>query len=183
MSGAVFALDLAVSTGWAHGAAGAAPASGVVRLKKPGENRDVAFANLIAWLNERWSAEPPILVAKEKMLALEAFRSIGNAESTVRMHAGLHAIVEAMCVRHAIPWCEGADGTIRKHFIGVGKLGDRASTKEAVVNRCHVMRLLPLDVADDNRADAIACHDWASATFCRRSVSANELHFFGERAS
>lgn len=178
----VFALDLAVNTGWAHGEPGAVPASGAVRLKKPGEGRDIAFSNLMAFLSDRWSAERPALVVKEAMLPLEAFRTIGNAESTVRMHAGMHAIVEGMCVRYGIDWREASDSTIRKHFLGKGRLGDRASTKAAVVERCHVLRLMPRDVTDDNRADALAVHDFACATFCRRSVSVSTLHMFGEQA-
>src|SRR2546422_3166863 len=51
----------------------------------------------------------PALLAKEKMLPLEAFRQIGNAESTVRLHAGLHAIVEGMCGRYGIPWRERSE--------------------------------------------------------------------------
>lgn len=182
MPGAVFALDLAVNAGWAHGEPGERPASGVVRLKKPDERRDVAFSNLVAFLAERFADDRPALVAKEAMLPLEAFRTIGNAESTVRLHAGLHAITEAMCVRFGIRWEEATDSKIRKHFLGVGRLGDRVSTKAAVVNRCHVLGLMPRDCTDDNRGDALAVHDWCCATFCRRSMSSNELHFFGERA-
>lgn len=183
MPGAVFALDLAVNTGWAHGAPGSVPASGAVRLKKPGEGREVAFSNLIAFLNVRFSGDKPALVVKESMLPLEAFRAIGNAESTVRMHGGLHAIVEGMCVRFGIDWREASDSTIRKHFLGKGRLGDREATKRAVVERCHVMRLMPREVDDDNRADALATHDWGCATFCNRSVSIEKLHLFGEWAS
>lgn len=182
MPGAVFALDLAVRTGWAHGAPGSVPASGVVRLKKPDEHRSVAFSNMIAFLNVRFTADKPVLVVKEAMLPLEAFRAIGNAESTVRMHAGLHAIVEGMCVRFGIDCREASDSTIRKHFLGRGRLGDRETTKRAVVERCHVMRLMPREVDDDNQADAIACHDWACATFLNRSISIEKLHLFGERA-
>lgn len=182
MEGAVFALDLAVNTGWALGAPGDVPLSGAVRLKKPGEPRDVSFANLVAFLADRFGDERPALVVKEQMMALEAFRTIGNAESTVRLHAGLHAIVEAMCVRFGIPWREASDSTVRKHFVGKGRLGDRASTKAAVVTRCHVLRLMPRDCTDDNRADALAVHDWACATLCRSAVSTNTLHLFGETA-
>lgn len=183
MDGAVFALDLAVNTGWAFGAPGDLPSSGAVRLKKPSEARDVSFANLVAFLAERFSDDRPALVVKEKMMALEAFRSIGNAEATVRMHAGLHAIVEALCVRFGIPWRDVSDSTVRKHFIGKGRLGDRTATKAAVVQRCHVLRLMPRDCTDDNRGDALAVHDWACATLCRRSVSTESLHLFGESAS
>lgn len=182
MQGAVFALDLAVNTGWAFGPAGEVPLSGAVRLKKPDEARDVSFANLVAFLADRFGDYHPALVVKEQMMALEAFRSIGNAEATVRMHAGLHAIVEAMCVRFGIPWRDVSDSTVRKHFLGKGRLGDRATTKAAVVERCHVLRLMPRACTDDNRGDALAVHDWACATLFRRSVSAESLHLFGETA-
>lgn len=179
----VFALDLAVNAGWASGAPGRIPESGAVRLKKPGEHRDVAFANLVAFLDTRWRDNLPDLVVKEAMLPLQAFKNIGNAEATVRMHAGLHAVVEALCVRFGVPWREAPDSTIRKHFLGKGRFGDRETTKAAVIERCHVLRLMPRDCADDNRADALATHDWAAATFGRRSASTQTLHLFGERAT
>jgi len=185
-AGLIYALDLGVRTGWCKGRPGAeAPASGSVRLKDSDEDRAVAFAELLKFLNEEWSTDRPAMVVKERMFSLQASAERNNSEAMVRMHAGLHAVVEALCLRFRIPFDrdrhEPADSTVRKHFIGRGRMGTRDETKAAVVRRCHVLNLMPGDSADDNRADAIAVWDWAASTYARRAASTERLFFFGER--
>jgi hypothetical protein len=182
ITGPVYALDLAVRTGLAVGPPGALPWSASLVLKRPDQQKDVAYSNLIAFLSEQWTAAPPALVVKEAMLHLQAFLKLGNSEDVPKMHAGLHAIVEGLCVRFGIPWRDVSDSTVRKHFVGKGRLGDRASTKAAVVARCHLLGMLPKGCRDDNRADALATWDYACATFARGSVSTERLFLFGERA-
>lgn len=174
----ILALDLAVRTGFAFGGPGSPVTSGVVVLKKPNEHRCVAFGNLIAWLDERLRNDRPDLVIREAPLALQAFRTLGNAAFTVRVTHGLHGIVEAMCHRYGICEDEAADATVRKHFIGRANCGNRAATKAAVVQRCHVLGYMPREATDDNRADACALFDFASATFGGRRDAT--LHLFGE---
>lgn len=180
VTGLIFCLDLGVASGFAKGRPGDAPVSGTVRLKQKGESIDVAFANLVAFLCQEFEQNRPALVIKEQMLALQAFMAMGNAESTVRAHAGYHAIVEGLCVRFNIPWDDVADSTARKHFIGVGRTGDRDETKRAVVARCHALKLMPADCHDDNRGDALAIHDWACANFGSRSASIQNYQLFGQ---
>lgn len=185
--GLVYALDLGVRSGFAYGKPGETPRAGAVVLKPKGEHRAVAFSNLIATLGEQWSADRPELVVKERWWGLGASGERGNSQDVVYMHVGLHAIVEGMCGRFGIAWREAADSTIRKHFIGRGRMGSRDETKEAVKQRCRVLGLMPKDPAaplydDDNIADALAVHDWACATYAKRSVSMMALHFFDEGA-
>lgn len=180
LTGIIYGVDLGVSSGVAEGRAGEKPRSYSVVLKKPDEHRAVAFSNLIAFLDERFRAERPQLLAKEAMLNLRAFKNLGSAEATVRLTAGLHAIVEGMCGRYGIPWRDVHDATFRKHFLGRARMGTREETKAAVVSRCHLLGVMPRDCTDEDRADAIAVHDWACATFGRRSVSMADLFLFGE---
>lgn len=180
VTGSIFTLDLGVTSGFAKGRPGDVPVSGTVRLKQKGESIDVAFANLIAFLVEEFTRDRPALVIKEKMLALQAFMAMGNAESTVRAHAGYHAIVDGLCVRFGIPSDDVADSTARKHFIGIGRTGDREETKRAVVARCHVLKLMPTDCHDDNRGDALAMHDWACANFGSRAASISNFQLFDQ---
>lgn len=180
LSGPIFALDLAARCGFAVGVAGSKPRAGTMVLKQPGDPRAVAFGNLIAWLNSEWSRERPALVMTEAPLPLQAFRTLGNAAATVRVTHGLHAIVEGMCVRFGIEHEEVADSMIRRHFIGRRNMGERAKTKAAVIQRCHVLGYMPKDCRDDNRADAIALWDYATALHGSRSAA---LHLFGERAA
>jgi hypothetical protein len=178
VTGLIYCLDLGITTGFAKGKPGDAPVSGTVRLKQKGETIDVAYANLIAFLAGEFARERPVLVVKEKMLALQAFMAMGNAESTVRAHAGYHAIVDGLCVRFNIPWDEVADSTARKHFIGIARTGDREETKRAVVARCHALKLMSPDCHDDNRGDALAIHDWACANFGSRAASIQNFQLF-----
>jgi Holliday junction resolvasome RuvABC endonuclease subunit len=181
--GLVYALDIGVRSGFAYGRPGEKPTSGAMILKKPSEHRAVAFANFIATLNDHFTQFRPALVAKERWWGLGASANAngrGNSETVVYLHVGLHSIVEGLCGRHGIPWREAADSTIRKHFIGKGRMGDRDATKAAVVERCHLLGLMPRDKDDNNRADAIAVHDWACATFANRSISTTTLYMFGE---
>lgn len=175
--GTIFSLDLAVHAGYAIGAPGERPRSGSVILKKPNEHRAIAFANLFRFLNEHWSEERPSLVVKEAPLPLQAFRSLGNAAFTVRVTHGLHAIVEGMCAMFAIRFEDMPDATVRRHFIGKANCGNRAATKAAIVQRCHLLGYMPKDCRDDNRADALATWDYAAAT------TPNKLYLFGESAA
>jgi hypothetical protein len=105
---------------------------------------------------------------------------MGNAESTVRAHAGYHAIVDGLCVRFGIPWDDVADSTVRKHFLGRAHLNSREETKAGVVARCHLLKLMPADCDDDNRADALAIHDWACANYGSRAASIQNFQLFGQ---
>lgn len=179
----VYALDLATHTGFAVGPAGARPArAGLHVLKAGDQDHAVATGNLIEILNREWSEQRPDLVAIEKILNLPAFTSMNSSANSVILQIKLHGVVGGMCNRFAIPFREGADSTIRKHFTGKGRAGDRDETKAMVIARCHQLGLMAADCFDDNVADAIAIHDWASATFCR--AIEKELHLFaGARAN
>lgn len=178
-AGLILSLDLATHTGFALGCPGDVPVSGAVALKRPNEDRSVAFGNLVAWLHERFTVDPPALVVKEQPLALQAFAKLGNSEALVRLTYGLHAVTEALCQRFGIRCEEVSDATVRRHFIGKGRLGSRTETKGAVIQRCRLLNLVPADCQDDNRCDALAVHDWACAHLARRAPA--ELHLFNER--
>jgi Holliday junction resolvasome RuvABC endonuclease subunit len=178
VTGLIYTLDLGVAAGFAKGKPGDMPVSGTVRLKKPSQSIDVAFANLIAFLCQEFEQEKPQLVIKEKMLHLQALSSMGNGQANVIAQAKYHGIVEGLCVRFGIPWDEVADSTARKHFIGIGRAGSREEVKAAVVSRCHVLKLMPKDCVDDNRADALAIHDWACANFGSRAASISNFQLF-----
>jgi len=183
--GIIWGLDLATRSGWAYGPPGEVPSSGSVILKKPNEGRAVAFANLIAFLAREWAIVRPALVVKESSLTLEAFKTLGMSEAQVRLQFGLHAVVEGLAVRFGVTiglnpetGRDPTDSVIRKHFLGIGRLGTREETKAAVVNRCHLLGLMSRDTNDDNRADALATHDWASAHLARKHATA--FAFFGQ---
>lgn len=181
--GPILALDLATRVGWACGRPGEYPRSGIIILKKTGEPRGVAFGNFIAWLQSKISDERSALIVKEAPMALQAFRMVSSSEDNVRLQLGLHAIIEAMAQRFGVEIEDVSASTVRKHFIGQSNMGERAATKRAVVQRCHILRLMPRECVDDNRADALAIHDWACAIYGRRPYGSNNLVMFGERSA
>lgn len=165
VTGIIFALDLGSRCGFAAGHPGDEVRSGAVRLKEADETGAIAGSNLICFLQEQWSTERPALVVKEAPLHLEGFRKRANSNVAVRLTLGLHFIVESMAMRFGVRWEEVHPARVRKHFIGIGRMGERAETKAAVVHRCQVLGLLPRSSTDDDRADALAIHDYAVATW------------------
>lgn len=183
MRGLIYAFDLGTRTGLAKGRPGEPPYSCSLILKKTSEPRAIALGNLVAYLAEQWAQETPVLVVTEAPMTLEAFRTLRSSEANVRMHHSLHGVVEAMCARFGIAdrLIESHNATVRKHFLGIGRLGDREATKAAVVKRCHMLGLMPHDCNDNDRADALATHDWACATYGRKSTSTLNLVLFEQR--
>jgi len=176
----IFALDLGVRTGFCYGARGDDPRAtinGFDRLKTKDEPADAAYCKLLKFLSRYLSELGPMLVVKERMLPLQAFSNLGNAEHVVTLSRGLHAIVEGMCRLHGIEWKDAPDATVRKHFIGQGRVGKRTETKRAVVKRAQLLGYIRTTCADEDVADACAIFDWASHT------PPNELFLFGEEAA
>lgn len=172
----IMAIDLGVHMGIATGPIGGSPVSHSRSLKTPDQSPAVAFARLLGLLDETFRVAPPSLLVKEAPMHLGAFAKRGNAAATVRFTHSLHGIVEAMCERYRVKWQEVAPATVRKHFIGKANAGDRKATKAAVVARCHLLKYLPKDCHDDDRADACAIFDWATA----QTRVPGALHLFGE---
>lgn len=182
VTGLIFALDLATACGFAAGRPGETPRSGSVVLKKRDEHRGQALGNLIEWLRREWTDQRPELIVKEAPMPLQAFADRANSEDAVVMTYGLHGVTEAMAARFGIRVEQAHPSTIRKHFTGRGRFGSRDDTKRAVIERARLLKLIPADCSDDNRADAVAAWDWAAATFGQRSASTASLHLFGEVA-
>jgi RNase H-fold protein (predicted Holliday junction resolvase) len=172
----IIALDLGQRCGFAIGESGTIPRSGAVFFKRKDEDRSIALANLISWLGGKIEEKRPDLIVVERPMPLAAYANRNNSEARVKMDYGLHGIVEALCVRYALrPPQAGAYETIRKHFIGVGRVGTREETKAAVVARAKLLKYMPANSEDNDRADACAIFDWASATFAGRHT---EFHLF-----
>lgn len=180
VDGTIMALDIGRLTGWAIGRPGARPESGTVRLAgDKGQTRTVAAGNMIAWLDVTFRKQKPALVMKERAKPLQAFANMGNSQSAVQMTYGLHTVVEGMCARFGVPWHDEDDSRIRKHFLGIGRLGDRKETKLAVIRRCKMLGYVDRVCMDEDRCDALAGWDWACAHIAR--IPPAELVFFAER--
>ncbi len=177
----IIALDPAVRTGWARGAPGQKPESGAIRLRQPKEERKVAAYNLFAFLQDLTrDREPDLLVYEEPWSAAtwvnECIRKgrAQNSESLEDAHWYASAI-EVACGRLEIPTIVVRRQSVLKHFTGRGSwssgkgAGDgRENGKRAVIEQCRRLGLVPGDCRDDDRCDAIANHDYASALYGRK---------------
>ncbi len=172
----IMALDIATVTGFACGEAGSIPQSGSVRLKRPGEGPDIAAFNMLAFLRDRFVLDRPDLCCIEDFLNPVAHKSADAVILQLQCFGVAVAVCRSYGVRYETPRPE----TIRKHFAGRGRAGSRQETKAMVLNRAKALGYIPRDCKDDNRADACAAFDYASAHFAR--VQPKALVFFGERA-
>lgn len=170
----VLAIDPATVTGFAIGEAGTVPRSGSARLRRPGEARVVATHNMRCLLRDLTAFDKPDVVVCEDFLNPAAHKS---ADAAI-LGIALFTIVEAWAFERKYRFEAANRSTVLKHFIGVGRTGDRASTKDAVIRRARLLKYIPSDCHDDNRADAAALFDYGSVTFARRSPAA--LTMFGE---
>lgn len=179
----IMALDLGINTGYAVGAPGNKPRSGSVRLKRRDEPRTVSWRNIACFLRDQIQYERPDLVVYEAALDPIAMRELGNSAVTVVITWGHVAAVEAICGPLGIRTEPVNVQSVRRHFTGRARWGERDAAKRAVVERCWTLGYFGRDCRDDNRADACATFDFACATYGRRHVGRRELHLYGEVAS
>lgn len=180
ITGTVLALDLSTNTGFAIGAPGTKPRSGTVVLKDPEDDAVRAARNLACFIRDQIAFERPELVVYEAPLPVAAMRANNNAGWTIAMAWQLVGAVNAICGPYGIRTVAARCDTVRKHFIGQANCGNRKDTKQAVINRCHVLDLMPKKSRDDNRADAIATWDWACTTYGGKSPSSEKFALFGQ---
>lgn len=178
----ILALDLATECGFCLGRAGQAPSRvGAARLKRPAEDHGVLGRNLGCLIRDLSAFGMPDMVVIEAAMHAAAKSEKGNGGFSVETAWLLVGAVYGFCGPHGIPVREANVQTVRKHFTGRARHGSRDDAKRAVVQRAHVLGLLPKTSKNDNTADAIAVWDWACATFARRTA-ARPLHLFGESA-
>ncbi|WP_276200594.1 hypothetical protein [Chelatococcus sp. XZ-Ab1] len=169
----IWTLDLGGRTGWAMGPAGKRPTSGSWELKRGDDTREEAWARLGRHLRDHLSVERPDLIVIEAALEPGGQKSGHAAANTFGYLGAVYAVAGCYRVRVAAAHAQ----SISKHFIGRGRVGDRRLKKQLFIDRCHLLGLLDRDCRDDNRADAVALHDYASARWGR--AAPKELVLFG----
>jgi hypothetical protein len=181
IDGLILALDLATECGWAIGhPRDKVPRSGAAALKPRGEKRRDAMGNLMALFDSLVRPERPKLVVVEAHLAVPAYLAMKDSARRIEFDLYQHGIIEGLTSRWGIEFHAVHAATVRAYFVGHGNMGNRQETKAAVVQRCHVLGLMPRESHNDNRADAIATWFWAAGVFGSRI---GELYLFGEKPS
>lgn len=171
----ICAIDPATVMGFAIGEAGAIPRSGSVRLKRRDEPPEVAAFNAFAFLRDQWALEKPDLVCVEHYLNPAGQKSA----DAVILQIEVYGVIAALTRAYSAPFRAVHRATLLKHFIGRARTGDRQETKRQVVRRAIMLGYVPKDCKDDNRCDAVAIFDWASANIAR--VQPKSLVLFGEQ--
>ncbi len=155
----ILALDLATKAGFAMGRAGEKPRAWSKRLRTSEDAPERAFKRLGIELRDLFTLELPDLVVVEAPLAGGL---IGNSNmATVYQLNGLVGGVFTICGPYGIRCIKANVQTVRKHVVGRARPDN---PKKAVLDRCKALGYLPPECFDDNIADAVAMHIWASDT-------------------
>lgn len=172
----IMGIDPATVLGFAIGPTGAIPRSGSVRLRKPSQERDVAAFNALCFLRDTWALDRPDLVCVEHFMNPVAQKSA----DAIILQLEVYGVIVAMCQAYEIPYRAPQRMTVVKHFIGDQRRQDRSDLKAKIIARAMLLGYMPRNAKpDDNRADACALWDFASAHYGR--TPPRELVLFGER--
>lgn len=154
----VLALDLARKTGWAIGAPGGRPRSGVVRFASDGASHEAVFAAAYDWVRAMIEDEHPRTVVWEAPLPSSFMRGKTNAATTALLF-GLPAVVGLACwSRDVLDLRQATPAEVRAHFIG-----RNMKSKDAEIATKAQCRRLGWSYQDDNECDALALWDYVAA--------------------
>ena len=147
-NGAILALDLGTTTGWALRGWDGTVSSGTASFRPDRfEGGGMRYLRFKHWLTEVKSTTGGI----DAVYLEEVRRHAGT--SAAQIYGGFLAHVSAWCEHHSIPYQGVPVGTIKRHVTGKGN-----ASKEAVIAAMRDRGFAP---ADDNEADAIALLLWA----------------------
>ncbi|KND17230.1 phage related protein [Pannonibacter phragmitetus] len=149
--GAILALDLGTTTGWAIRGPDGLINSGTISLR-PGryDGGGMRYLRFTNWLTEIDRLSGPIAAIWFE----EVRRHVGT--DAAHLYGGFLATLTAWCEREGVAYQGVPVGTIKRFATGKGNAG-----KDAVVAAVRARGFSP---ADDNEADAIAILLWAIET-------------------
>ena len=149
--GALLALDLGTTTGWALRTGGGTIASGTVSLRPSRyDGGGMRYLRFRAWLDRIADDTPGIAAIHYE----EVRRHVGT--DAAHVYGGLLATLTAWCEQRGISYQGVPVGTIKRFATGKGNAG-----KDAVMAAVRARGFHP---TDDNEADAIAILLWAIET-------------------
>ncbi|WP_199086004.1 hypothetical protein [Bosea sp. ASV33] len=168
-------LDLATTTGVAIGDSRINHPSQIellsMRFRKPHEPFEMAGFNLERWLEQAFirplpQYPRPDLIVAEAMLPVAGQKSDDAAKVALSLNQGLFNFARRFSVRVE----RVARSTACKHFIGKGRADKGEDIKLLVAKQAHLLGYTEviLPKAKRDQSDAIACWDWAVATYARR---------------
>lgn len=161
--GAILALDLGTTTGWALSLQDHSVTHGYVRFKPQRfEGGGMRYLRFRRWLDEvQATALSSTGVSGLDVVYFEEVRRHLGVDAA-HAYGGFLATLTSWCEHQKIPYQGVPVGTIKRHVTGKGNAGK----SEMVL----AMRARGYLVADDNEADALAVLVWALAQGNERSA-------------
>jgi len=149
--GAVLALDLGTTTGWAMRGHDGLITSGTVSFRpRRFDGGGMRYLRFVNWLTELDHLSGPIAT-----IWFEEVRRHAGTDAA-HVYGGLLATLTAWAEMRGVPYQGVPVGTIKKHATGKGN-----ANKAAMIAAAQARGYSP---ADDNEADAIAILHWALET-------------------
>lgn len=147
------AFDLASTTGVAIGDTGDRPYCHTERMGTPGAPHGQRFTQMLRMTKRLIQQHAPDAVAIEMPIA----GGVKGGQERVQLAMGYRAQVAVACHIAGIPFHEFTVQSIRKHFIGQGRLSGKQAKAE-VMRRC---KALGWHTENDNESDAAAVWEYA----------------------
>jgi hypothetical protein len=150
-SGAIFALDLGTTTGWALRSTDGQIISGTVSFRPSRyDGGGIRYLRFRSWLDS--------LALDAAGIGVVHYEEVRRHLSTdaAHVHGGLLATLTAWCEQRGIAYQGVPVGTIKRFIAGKGN-----ADKDAVIAAIRARGFSP---ADDNEADALAILLWAIET-------------------
>lgn len=154
------ALDLATTTGVAIGEAHDRPFCHTERLGPPGASHGQRFTQMIRVTKRLIVQHHPDVIVIEQPIA----SGVKGGQERVQLAMGYRAAVAAMCFLNEVRFAEFTVQSIRKHFIGNGRMSGKQA-KAAVMARC---KQLGWHAENDNESDAGALWSFARSKLAPR---------------
>ena len=149
--GAILALDLGTTTGWALRTSDDPITSGTVSFRPSRyDGGGMRYVRFRAWLDQLAKDAGPLSAIHFE----EVRRHVGT--DAAHLYGGFLATLTAWCEQRDIAYQGAPVGTIKRFITGKGN-----ADKAAVINAVRARGFSP---ADDNEADAIAILLWAIET-------------------
>jgi hypothetical protein len=149
--GAILALDLGTTTGWALRTSDDLITSGTVSFRPSRyDGGGMRYVRFRAWLDQLGKDAGPLASIHFE----EVRRHVGT--DAAHLYGGFLATLTAWCEQRDIAYQGAPVGTIKRFITGKGN-----ADKAAVINAVRARGFSP---ADDNEADAIAILLWAIET-------------------
>lgn len=160
------ALDIATATGVAVGDPTGEPTFFTEKLGAGSQGS--RFAGMMLLVRRLIKDHQPNLIAIERIMA----QGGGGGQSRAELAGGLRGVVLCSAFVSNSRVREFYVATIRKHFIGEGRL-KRKEAKERTINEC---QMRGWQVENDNEADALALWDLIGCKYGgRRTMSSGAL--------